>query len=228
MLSRKKKVLKETWCWNKDVQECIQQKKKAKRRWDREGSEERNREYKKCCKQVKKAVVLVRVEAYRGLYESLESKEGKKEAYRIAKHRDEASKDVQKIRVIKDADGTPLISEGDILRWWQECFEKLMNEDNDHEKITDLASGTKREMPRVNMEEVRNAMKKMKNGKAVGPDKIPVEAWKCLGEAAVDLLTRLVSKILQSGEMPKDWRYRTLIPIFKSKGVPNVAVNIET
>ena len=72
VLSRKKKVLKETWCWNKDVQECIQQKKKAKRRWDREGSEERNREYKKCCKQVKKAVVLAMVEAYRRLYESLD------------------------------------------------------------------------------------------------------------------------------------------------------------
>ena len=125
---------------------------------------------------------------------------------------------MQKIRVIKDADGKPLISEGDILRRWQEYFEKLMNEDNDHEKRTDLASGTKREVPRVNMEEVRNAMKKMKNGKAVGPDKIPVEAWKCLGEAAVDFLTRLVNKILQSGEMPKEWRYSTLIPIFKSKG----------
>ena len=58
----------------------------------------------------------------------------------------------------------------------------------------------------------------MKNGKVVGPDKIPVEAWKCLGEAAVDFLTRLFNKILKSGEMPKERRYSTLIPIFKSKG----------
>ena len=93
-----------------------------------------------------------------------------------------------------------------------------MNEDNDHEKRTDLASGTKREVPRVNMEEARNAMKKMKNGKAVGPDKMPVEACKCLGEAAVDFLTRLFKNILQSGEIPKEWRYRRMIPIFKSKG----------
>jgi len=84
-----------------------------------------------------------------------------------------------------------------------------------------------REVPRVNMEEVRNAVKKMKNGKAVGPDKIQVEAWKCLGEAAVDILMRLFNKILQSGEMPKEWRYSTLIPIFKSKGMPNAGVTIE-
>ena len=125
---------------------------------------------------------------------------------------------MQKIRVTKDAEGKPLTREGDILKRWQEYFEKLMNEENDHKKRTDLATGTMREVPRVNMGEVRNAMKKMKNGKAVGPDKIPVEAWKCLGEAAVDFLTRLFNKILQSGEMPKEWRYSTLIPIFKGKG----------
>jgi len=42
---------------------------------DKAGSEESNRENRKCCKQVKKAVALARAETYRGLYESLESKE---------------------------------------------------------------------------------------------------------------------------------------------------------
>ena len=84
-------------------------------RRDREGTEESNRECRLCCKQVKKAVALARAEAYRGLYESLESNEGEKEVYRIAKQMDKASKDVQ-IRVIKDADGKPLTSEGDIIR----------------------------------------------------------------------------------------------------------------
>ena len=166
---------------------------------------------------MKKVVALAWAEAYRGLYERLESEEGEKEVYRMAKQRDRACRDVQKIRVIKDTAGKPLTREGDILKRWQEYFEKLMNEDNDHEKRTDLATGAIREVPRVNMEEVRDAMKKMKNGKAVGSDKIPVEAWKCLGEAAVDFLTKLFNKILQSGEMPKEWMYSTLIPIFKGK-----------
>ena len=165
---------------------------------------------------MKKVVALARAEAYRGLYSSLDAKDGEKEVHRIAKQRDRASRDVQKIRIIKDAEEKPLTREGDILKGWQKYFEEVVNEENDHEKRTDLATGTMREAARVTMEEVRNAMKKMKNGKAVGPDKLPVEAWKCLGEAAVDFLTRLFSKILQSGEMPKEWRYSTLIPIFKS------------
>jgi len=32
----------------------------------------------------------------------------------------------------------------------------------------------------ISKEEIRDALKKMKTGKAVGPDGIPVEMWKCL------------------------------------------------
>uniref|UniRef100_A0A3B4CLA2 ribonuclease H n=1 Tax=Pygocentrus nattereri TaxID=42514 RepID=A0A3B4CLA2_PYGNA len=58
----------------------------------------------------------------------------------------------------------------------------------------------------------------MKNGKAVGPDDIPVEVWRCLGEKAVDFLTRLFNKILESERMPDEWRSSVLVPIFRNKG----------
>ena len=102
---RKEKSTKRNLVVEYEVQECIQHKKQAKERWDREGNEESNREYKKCCKQVKKAVALARAEAYGGLHENLESMEGEKDVYRIAKQRNTASKGVQQIRVIKDAEG---------------------------------------------------------------------------------------------------------------------------
>ncbi|KAK3569707.1 hypothetical protein QTP86_003576 [Hemibagrus guttatus] len=58
----------------------------------------------------------------------------------------------------------------------------------------------------------------MKSGKAVGPDDIPVEVWKCLGEAAVEFLTSLFNRVLESEEMPEEWRRSVLVPIFKNKG----------
>uniref|UniRef100_A0A3B4DPZ4 ribonuclease H n=1 Tax=Pygocentrus nattereri TaxID=42514 RepID=A0A3B4DPZ4_PYGNA len=58
----------------------------------------------------------------------------------------------------------------------------------------------------------------MKNGKAVGPDDIPVEVWRCLGEKAEDILTKLFNKILESERMPDEWRSSELLPIFKNKG----------
>ena len=34
----------------------------------------------------------------------------------------------------------------------------------------------------VSREEVKNALRRMKKGKAVAPDELPVEVWKCMEE----------------------------------------------
>ena len=47
------------------------------------------------------------------------------------------------------------------------------------------------EVERISKEEVRENMQIMKSGKAVGPDDIPVEVWKCLGESTLAFLTKL-------------------------------------
>ena len=38
---------------------------------------------------------------------------------------------------------------------------------------------------RIRVGEVKEALKKMENGKVVGSDGIPIEVWKCLGEKGV-------------------------------------------
>lgn len=38
---------------------------------------------------------------------------------------------------------------------------------------------------KISKDEVRRALKRMKRRKALAPDDIPVEVWKCLGEVAV-------------------------------------------
>ena len=63
-----------------------------------------------------------------------------------------------------------------------------------------------------------NSVTRMKNGKAVGPDDIPVEVWKCLGEIALEFLTKLYNRTMESERMPEEWRDSILIPIFKNKG----------
>ena len=73
-------------------------------------------------------------------------------------------------------------------------------------------------MEEIRLDEVKDALKKVKNGKAVGPDDIPTEVWKCMGMAAVVFLTGLFNDILRSKRMPNEWRKSTLIPIFKGKG----------
>ncbi|KAK3528617.1 hypothetical protein QTP70_006030 [Hemibagrus guttatus] len=73
-------------------------------------------------------------------------------------------------------------------------------------------------LDKIRKDEVRKALKRMKSGKAVGPDDIPVEVWKCLGEAAVEFLASLFNRVLESERMPEEWRRSVLVPIFKNKG----------
>lgn len=49
-------------------------------------------------------------------------------------------------------------------------------------------------------------LKRMKNNKTTGPDEIPVEAWRALGERGVDLLWDLMCKIEKHEQIPDEWR----------------------
>ena len=41
----------------------------------------------------------------------------------------------------------------------------------------------------ISKDEIRESLKKMSNGKVEGPDQVPVEVWKCLGEEGLEWLT---------------------------------------
>ena len=45
-------------------------------------------------------------------------------------------------------------------------------------------------------------MKRMKNGKAVGPDDMPVGVWKCLVEIALEFLTKLYNIPMENERVP--------------------------
>ena len=62
--------------------------------------------------------------------------------------------------------------------------------------------------------EVKNALSRMKKGKTVGPERLPVEVWKCMEEMRIEFLTRLFNKELVGERMPEEWRKSVLIPIY--------------
>ena len=50
-------------------------------------------------------------------------------------------------------------------------------------------------MSKISESEVKEALKRMKLRKAVGPDGILIEVWRCLREVGVRWLTNLFNKI---------------------------------
>jgi len=70
----------------------------------------------------------------------------------------------------------------------------------------------------MSRQEVTEALTKLKNGKATGPDDIPAEVWKCLGDVGIDMLWDLMTKIYEEEKIPNEWRDSVIIPIYKEKG----------
>ncbi|KAK3528717.1 hypothetical protein QTP70_009951 [Hemibagrus guttatus] len=132
--SGRRKEDKETWWWNEEVQDSIQRKRLAKKKWNMDRTEENRQEYKELQRRVKREVSKAKQKAYDELYTRLDTREGVKDLYRLARQRDRDGKDVQQVRVIKDRDGRVLTSEESVQRRWKEYFEELMNEENEREK----------------------------------------------------------------------------------------------
>ncbi|KAK3549760.1 hypothetical protein QTP86_007759 [Hemibagrus guttatus] len=216
--SGRRKEDKETWWWNEEVQDSIQRKRLAKKKWDMDRTEENRQEYNELQRRVKREVSKAKQKAYDELYTRLDTREGEKDLYRLARQRDRDGKDVQQVRVIKDRDGRVLTSEENVQRRWKKYFEELMNEENEREKRVEGVNSVEQKVDKIRKDEVRKALKRMKSGKTVGPDDIPVEVWKCLGEAAVEFLASLFNRVLESERMPEEWRRSVLVPIFMNKG----------
>ncbi|XP_071727029.1 uncharacterized protein [Rutidosis leptorrhynchoides] len=148
----------------------------------------------------------------------------------IAKARERRRRDVDNIKFIKDEAGQTIVKEEEIRKRWEWYFSSLFVGEGpgSQEDPHDLGIGQFQNnnfCRRISQEEVRSALRKMGRNKAVGPDQIPIEAWRCLGEDGVRWLTCLFNKTLRCYKMPTEWRLSEIIPIYKNKGDAQICEN---
>ena len=67
-------------------------------------------------------------------------------------------------------------------------------------------------------DEVKKAVKRLKNGKACGEDKILNEMIKAFSESHMSVLTKIFNIVLLSGHMPHEWVIGIVKPIYTNKG----------
>ena len=118
---------------------------------------------------------------------------------------------------MKNENGNVMTSSEAVLKRWKEYFEKMIIEENYREPRTEQVEVVNKEVNYVSKEEVKNALRRMKKGKTVGPDELPIEVWKCMGEVEIQFLTKLFNRLSVGERMPKEWRRSVLIPIYKNK-----------
>ena len=186
---------KDTWWWTEDVQKAIKEKKECYR------SAVNIESYKVAKKTAKRVVSEAKGQAYDDLYQRLSTKEWEKDVYKIARIQERKMRDLNQVKCIKDEMDQLLVKGQDIKQRWQRYFDYLFNGENETMDIQldDSFDDLNRCFVRRTQEsEVKEALKRMKGGKAMGPDGIPIEVWKCLGDIAIVWLTRLFNHIFRS------------------------------
>ena len=135
----------------------------------------------------KKAVAIAKENDYEDLYQKLDSTEGTDMIYKLAKTRNRRTKDISDSIYINDADGNILTDHEKIQDRWQEYFDELFNLTNARKEL-DKCDETEGPIPRITEEEIRKQLDKLKSRKANGPDNLPIELWKLVGDAGIESL----------------------------------------
>jgi len=127
----------------------------------------------------------------------------------LARARDKKTRDLGNVRCVKNEEGRVLTEDTKIWEGWRSYFYKFYNDKLiDHPRS--MGGGRKEGQPDYGLcdnfskEEIKDTLKKMKAGKALGPDGIPVEIWKYLGEHGVEWLTDLFNVIFRYAKMPRE------------------------
>jgi len=176
--------MKGAWWWNAEVKGKVkakQEKYKALISSSTDEEKEVNKvQYRITKKDAKKAVVVVNNDPYERLYQILNSQEGENEVFKLARARERRTRDLGSVKGIKDEDGKVLVEDTKVQERWQSYFYKLFNgegfEVSQHiEYLPKEEQQDFRPCRIITKEEVKEALRKMKVGKVVGPDNIPVE-----------------------------------------------------
>jgi hypothetical protein len=125
---------------------------------------------------------------YDGLYQWLDTKEGEKDIFRMAKSQERKTRDIVQVKWIKDVTERLRTKDEDIKNVWREYFDKLFNEDSGSSSIElDISSDdlNRQFIHSIQESNVKDALKRMKGGKAMGLDGIPIEVWMTLGDVAI-------------------------------------------
>ena len=118
---------------------------------------------------------------------------------------------------VKDKNGATLTTAEEQVKRWAEYFEELLN----RPALLNAADiQPAEELLQVNSakptkDEVRKAIRTLKNGKSAEPDGIPAEALKADLSTSTNMLYEIIENIWEEEEIPEEWKEGYLVKLPK-------------
>lgn len=133
------------------------------------------------------------------------------------------SKPTTQVNTIRKADGRVVSDACEVRARYAEYFEQLYTVDPPSGQFSLAGVQMAAADPPVDetppsLTEVREAVSKLKCGKAAGVCNISGELLKAGGEAMIHGLHAVLTAVWQSGTIPSDWTKGLVVPIWKGKG----------
>ena len=117
--------------------------------------------------------------------------------------------------------GEPLKTREERLGRWTEHFKHLLNpattSGNSLLSIVEASESLEIDLCLIRFAEVLYAVRKLKNGKASGPDDISAKMLK-LHNGIAEWLWDIVNKCWPEENLPQDWKLAEVVPLCKNKG----------
>jgi len=199
--------------------ETVEEKRRCYREWHRTKKETDKATYMEPKRVARRAVAKAQEFRRQKFASELESEEGKKTVFRVAKQMAKERQAVVAVNCLKNAKGNKVIEYNKVKDVWQKYMEKLLNEENEWDNNVECEK-TQGPSCRITTVEVEQALKNMKNGKAAGQTSVVTEMLKAANDVGIEWLTDLCNLIVCEGEVYEHWKSSVLIPVYKGKGDP--------
>ena len=123
---------------------------------------------------------------------------------------------------VRSAHGTLLTEKSDIIQRWSDHFNQLLNRPSQIDQLVIQDMPQRPIMAFLDdpptQVETQKAIKQLQAGKAPGPDGIPPEIYKEVGDAVQVKLNELLQQFWEESSVPQDFKDANIIHLYKNKG----------
>ena len=118
--------------------------------------------------------------------------------------------------IIRKENSNDLVTDDiEVLKIWQEHFNKLLNASNRGEETSITYQTAEIQVDEPTMQETTDAINRLKNNKAPGGDTLPAELLKKGGTRLHEEMHKLMVTIWNTEMLPEEWKTGIIIPIHK-------------